>query len=104
MAIEIHGLPGSKAQRSGEGAQVQVPRQEPGGAEADTGRPSTADTVSLTNTAKQLHTLEKMVAQLPVVDTQRVEEIKAALDNGSFEIEPSRIAAKLMNFEQTLFG
>ena len=62
------------------------------------------DTVSLTGTAQHLRRLEEGLAQQPVVDTQRVEATKRAIEDGSYQIDPSRIASKMMDLERALYG
>ena len=96
------GCPGSQAQQRAESSQVQVGRNEPSAKQQETGRPSTVDTVSLTDTASRLRQMENTLAQLPVVDNQRVEEIRRALAEGSFEIDPERVAEKMVSFEKDL--
>ena len=98
----ITGFPGSQAQQRAESSQVQVGRNEPSAKQQETGRPSTVDTVSLTDTASRLRQMENTLAQLPVVDNQRVEEIRRALAEGSFEIDPERVAEKMVSFEKDL--
>lgn len=100
MAINnVTGFPGQQAQRAADGAQVQVKRNQPSSSQNETGKSSTGDTVSLTDTATRLRSLENTLATLPVVDSQRVEDIQQALAEGRFEIDPERIAAKMMSFE-----
>ncbi len=99
----ISGLPGSsQAQRATDGSQVQVSRTEPTRQQDETGRPSTVDTVSLTDTAARLQGLETTLAQLPVVDSQRVETIQRAIEEGTFEVNAERIATKMLGFEGAL--
>ncbi len=98
----ITGFPGPQSQRTHEGSQVQVARSEPKVHQEQTGRPSTVDTVSLTDTAARLRELESTLANLPVVDTQRVEDIQRALAEGAFEVDPARVAEKMMAFEAQL--
>ena len=64
--------------------------------------PSSSDTVSITNTASQLQALEKQLASLPVVDVQRVDAIKREISNGTFEIDPPRIADKMIQMESLI--
>lgn len=70
------------------------------------GRPSSptggADTFSLTNKASQLQQLESQIAELPVVDTQRVQDVQHALATGTLEVEPARVADKMLSFESGL--
>lgn len=103
MAINnITGFPGNQSQRATDGAQVQVARSEPTAAQQQTGRPSTMDTVSLTDTAARLRELENSLAKMPVVDSQRVESLQKAIANGSYEMDSGRVAEKMLRFEQDL--
>ena len=102
MAIEISGqhpaqLSNAKAETKG-----QIGRTDPAVPKQQTGQPSTPDTVTLTDTAAQLHKLEAMVLASPIVDIARVEDVKQAIRNGQFQINPQRVAAKMMSFENAL--
>lgn len=98
----ITGLPGNPAQPRTESNQVQVGRNEPSVAQQSTGRPSTVDTVSLTDTAARLREMENTLAKLPVVDNQRVEAVRQAIADGTFEVDAERVARKMLAFEQAL--
>ena len=63
---------------------------------------STSDTVELTSSAKLLERLEKTLASLPAVDSSRVEEVKAAIENGEYEIDADAIADALIRFERSV--
>ena len=63
---------------------------------------SSADKVSLTGEVSKLQALEHELASQPVVDRQRVDAVRSAVDNGTFEINPERIADKMMSLEQAL--
>ncbi len=60
------------------------------------------DTVQLTSGSKLLERLEKSLASLPDVDSARVAEVKAAIENGEFEIDADAIADAMIRFEQML--
>jgi negative regulator of flagellin synthesis FlgM len=62
--------------------------------------PSVSDSVSLTDAAARLQKLEAALANQPVVDKQRVEEIRQALAEGSYQTDPERVAAKLLELER----
>lgn len=98
----ITGLPGNAAQSRTESNQVQVGRNEPSAAQQASGRPSTVDTVSLTDTAARLREMGNTLAKLPVVDSQRVEAVRRAIAEGTFEVDAERIARKMLSFEQEL--
>ncbi|MBF0218366.1 MAG: flagellar biosynthesis anti-sigma factor FlgM [Gammaproteobacteria bacterium] len=105
MAINnITGYTGTQATRNSEGSQVQVSRSEPTASQTETGKPSSVETVSLSSTSQQLRSLENTIAKLPVVDTSRVEMLKKAIDEGRYEVNPQRVADKMISFERQLTG
>jgi len=103
MPIEITGQNSSPVQNDRNSRpENSVGRSEPTVDQQSNGRPSTADTVSLTETSAQLRSLESSLAELPVVDTQRVESIRQAIADGSYQIDAQTVADKLIDFEATL--
>lgn len=63
------------------------------------GPESQVDRVSVTSEASRLQKIEEQLSAVPAVDSAKVAEIKAAIANGSFTIDPQAIAAKLIAFE-----
>lgn len=53
--------------------------------------------VQLSSLGSQLAGLEASLANVPVVDTQKVEEIKQAISDGRFKVNPDVIADKLLD-------
>ncbi|MEQ8265480.1 flagellar biosynthesis anti-sigma factor FlgM [Pseudohaliea sp.] len=78
----------------------------PAGGAARTGASGTAatgargDQVSLTRTAEELLALETRLQELPGVDESRVAELRDAVREGSYRIDPLDIADKLLRAEQ----
>ncbi len=58
--------------------------------------------MSLTDTAAKLRELEVKIANQPIVDTQKVENIKKAIADGTYRINVSRTAEKMVEFESLL--
>jgi len=56
-----------------------------------------SDTVSLTNAAEQIQSLQQIIADVPVVDSERVASIKAAIDDGSYFIDADQLAQNLLS-------
>lgn len=81
-----------------------APGNATAGASSEAGKAKSGDTVSLTGAAQHLRHLELSLAQQPVVDTQRVEATKRAIDNGTYQIDPGRIASKMIALERALAG
>lgn len=66
----------------------------------ETIRPS--DEVSFSEGASKLRELEGSLRSVPVVDTERVDAVKKAVDEGTYEVNHARIADKMMKFEGLL--
>ncbi len=101
MISEINGLTstpikGQDASRAIEHANDKVkPVQASAGIASD-------NNVALTSTAALLREVENAISELPEVNTERVEAIRKAIAEGSYQIDPSRIADKLMQLENAL--
>lgn len=101
---EINGSSGTGPRELGGTPAGGTTRSQPATSQGGSGKPAAghSDQVSLTDKASQLNALEKHIAELPVVDTQRVEQIQRAIAAGNFEIQPARIADKMLAFEAGL--
>lgn len=104
MPIEINGQTTNQLLNTKEGGaslhvvqNKKTPTQQ-----QETGKSSTLDTVSLTDTAALLQKMETTIANASVVDTQRVEDIRKSIANGTFEINATRVAEKMLTFEARL--
>ena len=105
MSIEVNNVPPSGGHVVEVGGQARGTSQPPAEKVADTSgaeHGSRTDQVSLTQAAQQLRGLEQEIADHPVVDTRKVEAIKEALANGSYEIDSNRVAGKMMDLEKAL--
>lgn len=60
---------------------------------------SPQDVVSITDTAVKLRQIEEQLRTVPVVDNQKVSELRSALNSGNFEINAERVADKIIGFE-----
>ena len=65
---------------------------------------SSEDQVDLSPEVQALQSLEAQIRELPEVDSARVEAIRNAIDNGSFEVNADRLAGKLMSLERLIGG
>lgn len=85
------------------GQQAPVDNQGNGsGKTASEQSGAASDRVSLTGEAQKLKELETELASQPVVDSQRVNAVRAAVEDGSFAVNPERIAEKMISLEQAL--
>lgn len=58
--------------------------------------------VQITDTARHLADLEKLVASASDVDQGKVAEVTLAIERGLFRVQPERIAEQLLRLEQSL--
>lgn len=63
---------------------------------------SAADKVSFTSTAEKLKELEKQLSQESPVNEQKVQNVRAAIDSGEYQVDPEKIAEKMIDFESQL--
>lgn len=101
MSIDITGLPNNKTTNERSSA-VKKDSANSEASKTERADVSTADTVSLTGTAEKLRKLEAALSELPVADEERIEGIRRAVANGTYEIDAQRIADKMLDFERSL--
>jgi len=65
-------------------------------------RASSGETVELTSGAKLLERLEKTLASIPDVDSERIAVVKAQIENGDYQIDADKIAAAMLRMDQEL--
>ena len=86
------------ARRSGQGAAVGGGPDSPGAAAGSAG----SESVSLTQAAEELLALETQLRALPNVDQARVDSIRQAIEDGSYNVDPQRIVDTLLQSELDL--
>jgi negative regulator of flagellin synthesis FlgM len=95
------GKVGNKVDEAGTSSKVSKDSAAP---EKVSGSPASAtDTVNLTSNAKLLERLDKTLASLPSVDSNRVAEIKTAIENGDYQIDSDAIAEAMIRLDRS-FG
>lgn len=83
--------------QSGQVSEGQSERSgKTGSAQSSQSGASSGPRVQLSPLGSQLAGIEQSLANVPVVDTQRVEEIKQAISDGKFKVNPDVIADKLL--------
>lgn len=106
MPIDINNISNNSTQtkRASDNKHVKVVSDDSSNFAPRSDKSSAAqDSVSLTGSAVRIQALEELVARLPIVDTQKVEEIRNSISNGNFEFNSDRIAEKMIQLEKELF-
>src|SRR5262245_28982424 len=57
------------------------------------------DRVSVTDTASRLQKIEEQLSAMPDINHEKVAQIKKAIADGTFTIDPAAVAEKLIAFE-----
>lgn len=101
MAINVTGVPPNS--QSG-AARSKTDNERVGDAQPQQTTPKerSQDGVQLSESMQALQAADKRLAETPEVDTQRVEALRAAIENGSYRIDYQRVAERLLDFEQSL--
>lgn len=58
--------------------------------------------VKLTDAARRLAALERVIASVPDVDVARVAELRSAIESGRYTVDAERIANRLLDLEREL--
>ena len=88
--------------QGGSVAESQTRSNKSGATAGAPGAGAGSPRVELSNLGSQLAGIEASLADVPVVDVQRVEEIKLAIAEGRFKVNPDVIADKLLETVQEL--
>lgn len=78
-------------------AGVTSTQTRSGGGVSKTSTGSTTSTSDSVQISSQLQSLEGQVASSSVFDANKVEEIKAAIAGGQFQVDPEKVASGLLS-------
>lgn len=74
------------------------------GSESVSESKGSADSVSLSQQGKAMGKLQQDMASKPSFDSAKVAAIKEAISNGSYKVDPEKLADNMMKFEDELGG
>jgi negative regulator of flagellin synthesis FlgM len=86
----------------GSNSNAGVADKQQGEAKTAAATGQTGDHVTLTDSARTLQKIEETVANTPVVDAAKVASVKQAVQSGTYQIDPQRVADKLLQYERGL--
>ena len=96
--MRIKGTDSSPVDSGGTRAVERVRRTTPaasGGSPAQSG----TDSVHITDSARQLASLEQAIREVPEVDAQRVAAVQQSIERGQYRVDAGRIADRLLQLE-----
>ncbi len=83
------------------GADKSVSRTRDAAA-SPVGKTASGSPVHITDQARQLAALEQAVQNAPIVNEARVAAVRSAIEEGRYEVEPERIADKMLRMDRDL--
>ncbi len=102
MPTKIDGVSPGQVNNSISQSRDSATERAPAGADNRRAGASEQTTVELTSNAVLLGKLDQALAAVPDVDVKRVEAIKSAIADGSYEVDAERIAAELLKLDDDL--
>ncbi len=65
---------------------------------------SQSASVTLSRDAQSIQSAEDALRDQPSVDDNKVEQIRQALNDGSFQVDPDQLAQKMLEIDDGIFG
>lgn len=62
------------------------------------------ENVNLSSQAKNLSQLEQRLGDYPEMDDDRIAQIRSALEDGSYKVDAEKLAQKMLDMDQSIFG
>ena len=104
MAIEPTGLSTTKLNVNESGTNGKA-KSTPEVNEKNQNKPAInnlVDTVTLTASAEKLLALKEKLSDVPEIDSERVNQIRSAIESGNYNIDTAKVADKFLDFEKSL--
>jgi flagellar biosynthesis anti-sigma factor FlgM len=96
MTISINDINKPQVNSSGQTSPINKDNNRTASGNAAT---PPGDTIVLTESARQIQQLEKQLGSIPVVDADKVAEVKENLNSGNYTISSDRVAEKFTRYE-----
>ncbi len=106
MAIDINGLNPNQPGGSRNKGVDALPARQKLDVPVEKTEPNTekrGENVSFSGKAKDFQQIEAGLKDLPGIDEGKVAKIRAALEDGSYEISAERVAQKMLDMEKDIF-
>jgi len=102
MAISIDNINNTQVNNSGKSNQTTSVNKDGSKAAVNNESTSSIDTISLTDSAKLIQQLEKQLVAQPVVNAEKVSEVRQNINSGNYIISSERVAEKFTLYESYL--
>ena len=103
MATKIGGANSSPVQLgTGKAAGRTAVQGSTGSVSSSQTETTRSSGAQISGSARQLADPEQSLKALPAVDEARVSEVRMAIDRGTYQVDSSKVADRLMQFEHDL--
>jgi negative regulator of flagellin synthesis FlgM len=104
MAVSLNGidLSGSSIGSTRKTSSYETASGPRNGTPQPEAAASQGDAVDITSTASLLAHLQRSLSAQPAVDNNKVDAIRKAVENGTYSVDPAKVAAGLTRSERTL--
>lgn len=102
MSIPTIGNPTTAADSRSSVRQSNEPSSQPAAGNQAPQTGQRQDEVSISSRAADLQALERSIHALPEVDQARVEQLRAKISSGEYQVDARRLADRIADFEQSL--
>ena len=108
MSVDFNGIGSGQVNNQRPTADKTSSSETPRQQGAEQARPQNSNTrgenVNLSSQAKNLKQLEQSLGEFPEMDDERIEQIRSALEDGSFKIDAEKLAQKMLDLDKSIFG
>ena len=108
MSVDFNGIgPGQvNTQKTTADKSSATQSTQPSTAEQATTQAQGArgENVNLSSQAKNLTQLEHKLGSYPEIDDDRIEQIRSALESGSYKVDAEKLAQKMLEMDESIFG
>lgn len=102
MPNKINGMDSRPVRVAPGSATARPASADVSGKSGSPGSGVAGEAVQITGTARHLAALEQSIRELPAIDEARVAAVKGRLADGSYQVDPQRIADRLLRMNADL--
>ena len=108
MSVDFNGIGSGQVNNQRPSADKASSSEAPKQAGAEQAKSPASSTrgenVNLSSQAKDLKQLEQQLGEYPEMDDERIEQIRTALEDGSYKIDAEKLAQKRLDMDESIFG